>query len=83
MSIAGVGHFVLFFSIAVPASAQEQVTDQVGGVVLDNEIFAATHGEGLVRIDLSAGEKVIDVEARGINAPVQTSKRLLGFSGVT
>lgn len=61
--------------------AQEQITDQVAVTVLRNQIFAFTTEEGFVRADLSAGEEVLSVEARGLNALVHTSTRLLGFSG--
>lgn len=60
--------------------AEERITDQIGVAVLENKIFAATSGEGLVRVDLSAGERVIAIESRGVNAFVQTSTRLLAFS---
>jgi hypothetical protein len=62
------------------AIAQEKVTDQVAVIVLENRIFGATSDEGLVRLELSAGEKVFATEARGLNAFVHTSIRLLGFS---
>ena len=68
---------------AHPTAAQEKITDQVAVIVMRNHIFAATPDEGLIRLDLSAGEEVLAVEARGINALVQTSTRLLGFSGKT
>ncbi len=61
--------------------AQEKITDQVAVIVLENRIFAATSDEGLVRLELSAGEKVLATEARGLNAFVHTSIRILGFSG--
>ncbi|HLG22766.1 MAG TPA: hypothetical protein VI382_08110 [Candidatus Manganitrophaceae bacterium] len=64
-----------------PGFAEERITDQVGVVVLENRIFGATAGEGLVRVELSAGERVVAVQSRGINAFVRTSSRLLGFSG--
>lgn len=72
--------FVMFSAGA--ALAQERLTDQVAVAVLRNQVYAATPGEGLVRQELSAGERVLDVQSRGINALVRTSLRLLGFSGV-
>ena len=63
--------------------AQEKITDQVAVIVMKNRIYAATTEEGLTRVELAAGEEVLAVEARGINALVQTSTRLLGFSAKT
>jgi len=68
------------FLQAQPIAAQEKITDQVAVIVLNNQIFAATPDEGFVRLDLSAGEKVLATEAKGLNAFVHTSIRLLGFS---
>lgn len=62
------------------ATPQERITDDVAVTILRDQIFAATPGEGLPRVELSPGEQVVAVEARGINALVQTSMRLLGFS---
>ena len=62
------------------AGAQEKITDQVAVIVLSNQILAATPEEGFVRLELAAGERVLATEARGLNAFVQTSTRLLGFS---
>ncbi|MEK7871384.1 MAG: hypothetical protein AAB244_03300, partial [Nitrospirota bacterium] len=63
------------------AIAQNRITDQVAVTVVRQHLFAVTPGEGLIKKDLSAGEDVIAIEARGLNALVQTSSRLLGFSG--
>jgi len=62
------------------SNAQDRITDQVAVTVVRNQVFAITPREGLVRIGLSAGEEVLAVEARGLNALVHTSNRLLGFS---
>lgn len=72
--------FPLLFE-ALPVSAEERITDQVAVTVFRDHVIAVTSGEGLTRVDLSAGEEVAAVEARGLNALVQTSTRLLGFSG--
>lgn len=72
--------FVLGVFLLRSASAEERMTDQVGVAVLENKIYAATSGEGFFRVDLSAGERVIRVESRGLNALVLTSARLLAFS---
>jgi hypothetical protein len=73
--------FVL--AITEPLPAQERITDQVAVTVMRDQVFAATIGEGLIRVNLEAGEEVplTSIEAQGINALVVTSKRLLGFSG--
>lgn len=65
------------------SSAQERIADQVSVIVVRSHLFAATPDEGLIRLDLSAGEEVLSAEARGLNALVLTSTRLLGFSGKT
>jgi hypothetical protein len=65
---------------AQPIAAQEKITDQVAVIVLNNQILAATPDEGFVRVELAAGERVLEKETRGLNAFVQTSTRLLGFS---
>lgn len=62
------------------AASQEHITDQVALTVLRDQIFAATSGEGIVRIGLASGEQVLAMEARGLNALALTSRRLLGFS---
>jgi hypothetical protein len=62
------------------AAAQERITDQVAVTILRDQLYAATSAEGLVRVGLSSGERVLGSEARGINALVLTSIRLLGFS---
>jgi hypothetical protein len=62
-------------------TAQEKITDQVAVIILNNQILAATPDEGFARVELAAGERVLETEARGLNAFVQTSTRLLGFSG--
>lgn len=72
--------FLALFLPARPAAAQERIADQVGVAVLENKVFGVTPGEGLVRVDLSAGERVIAAEGRGLNAFVQTSSRLMAFS---
>ena len=56
------------------------ITDQVLLTVLRDRIFAATPTEGLMRVDLLAGEEILKIESKGLNALVQTSMRLLGFS---
>jgi hypothetical protein len=80
---ASVVSLVVVCLLTVPSSAHAQgplITDQVLITVLRDRIFAATPGEGLMRADLLAGEEIMKVESKGLNALVQTSVRLLGFS---
>lgn len=75
------GIFVLaLLTLSVGAGAQSPITDQILVTVLRDRIFAATPSEGLVRVDLLAGEEIQHSESKGLNALVQTSVRLLGFS---
>lgn len=77
-----VAAFLLVFILAEGrAGAEERIADQVAVAVLENKVYGVTPGEGLVRTDLSAGERVVGAESRGLNAFVQTSARLLAFSG--
>lgn len=76
---AGVLVLVLL-ALSAGASAQSPLTDQILITVLRDQVFAATPTEGLMRVDLLAGEEVLHSESKGLNALVQTSVRLLGFS---
>jgi len=81
--VAPVVAWLVVCLVGVPSSARAQsplITDQVLITVLRDRIFAATPGEGLMRADLLAGEEVMKIESKGVNALVQTSVRLLGFS---
>lgn len=62
------------------AASQERTTDQVAVSILRDQVVAVTAGEGLVRVGLTSGERVLGTEARGLNAIVITSTRLLGFA---
>lgn len=44
-------------------------------------LFGITAGEGIARQFLASGEDILVVEAKGVTGYVQTTKRLLGFSG--
>jgi len=70
--------FILF--TAQFAASQERISDQVAVTILRDQVFAVTAGEGLVRVGLASGERVIGSEARGLNAILLTATRLLGFS---
>ena len=61
--------------------ALEVVTDEVSITTDRRQIFAMTPGEGIARKPLAAGEKIFQTQAKGVTGFVQTSTRLLGFSG--
>lgn len=61
--------------------AQDVMTDQVSITFSRGQIFGLTSGEGVARQFLASGEDVVVVEARGVTGYVQTTRRLLGFSG--
>ncbi len=63
------------------AQAQDKISDEVAVAVSRGRVLGITSGGGFVRARLSAGETVLLTESKGINALVQTSDRLLGFSG--
>lgn len=69
--------------LQVPLSSlgQEIITDQVSLTVERGQIFGVTPGEGIARQFLASGETIVVMEAKGVTGYVQTSKRLLGFSG--
>jgi len=60
---------------------QELITDQVTIAVEGGHVFGITSGEGIARKLLTSGEEILVIEARGVTGFVQTTKRLLGFSG--
>jgi hypothetical protein len=63
------------------AAAQNVITDQVAITSGQGKLFGLTPGEGISREFLAAGENVLVIEAKGVTGFVQTSTRLLGFSG--
>src|SRR5439155_21579796 len=80
--VASVVLLLVMCLLNVSSSARAQtplITDQVLITVLRDQIFAATPGEGLMRAGLLAGEGIIKIESKGLNALVRTSVRLLGF----
>ncbi len=72
---------VVVFSWPIVAHAQAKISDEVRVVVSQGRLLGITGGSGFVSARLSAGETVVLTESKGINALVQTSGRLLGFSG--
>ena len=61
--------------------SQEVVTDQVTITLARGQLFGITSGEGIARRVLAPGEDVLVVESKGVTGFVQTTTRLLGFSG--
>lgn len=70
-------------SIFLPSHAVTQtvITDQVAITSGQGKLFGLTSGEGVARRFLAAGEEVLVIETKGVTGFVQTSARLLGFSG--
>jgi len=67
--------------LANNAAAQNVITDQVAITTEQGKLFGLTSGEGISREFLASGEDVLVIEAKGVTGFVQTSTRLLGFSG--
>jgi hypothetical protein len=63
------------------AAAQNVITDQVAITSGQGKLFGLTPGEGISREILASGEDVLVIETKGVTGFVQTSTRLLGFSG--
>ena len=63
------------------AKTQNVITDQVAITSGQGKLFGLTSGEGISRKILAAGEDILVIEAKGVTGFVQTSTRLLGFSG--
>jgi len=75
MTLVGLG----FWTDRAPA--QEVLTDQVSITSERGQLFGITSGEGIARQFLASGESILVVETKGVTGYVQTTKRLLGFSG--
>jgi hypothetical protein len=74
---AVVGFMLITFSLV---EAQSPISAQVLVTMVKDQLFAITPTEGFVKEDLIAGEEVVSTSSAGLNALVQTSTRLLGFS---
>ncbi|MGP0595050.1 hypothetical protein ACTRXD_21230 [Nitrospira sp. T9] len=61
--------------------SQEVVTDQVTLTSARGKLYGITSGEGIASKVLTSGEDVLVVESKGVTGYVQTTARLLGFSG--
>ncbi len=70
--------FLVFSGAGV---AEEMLADEVSITADHREIFGMTSGEGIARKPLDAGEQILEMKAKGVTGFVQTSTRLLGFSG--
>ncbi|GJL53276.1 MAG: hypothetical protein NPIRA02_04080 [Nitrospirales bacterium] len=71
-------------ALAFPSAdvwAQERLTDQVDVTVSKGRVLGIHRGEGIARIPLAAGEDIEKLQAKGVTGYVQTSLRLLGYSG--
>ncbi|TLY19238.1 MAG: hypothetical protein E6K68_10005 [Nitrospirae bacterium] len=71
---------VCLLGLCSHARAQGPLLDQILVTVQRDRVFAVTPVEGIMRVDLLAGEEVLNVSSVGLNALVRTSVRLLGFS---
>lgn len=80
-SIAAITVTILVSLGPMLAQAQDKISDEVVVAVSRGRVLGITSGSGFVSARLSAGETVLLTESKGINALVQTSDRLLGFSG--
>jgi len=72
---------VLGVFFADNAATQTVITDQVAITSGHGKLFGLTPGEGIARKVLSSGEEILVIETKGVTGFVQTSRRLLGFSG--
>lgn len=72
--------FLMVFPFSTVWS-QERITDQVAVTVNKGRVLGIHRGEGIARIPLAAGEDIVDIQAKGVTGFVQTSLRLLGYSG--
>ncbi len=61
--------------------AHEVTSDRVSIAVGQGQVFGITSREGIARLVLGAGEQVVARDAKGVTGFVQTTSRLLGFSG--
>ncbi len=64
-----------------PVWSQESITDQVEVTVNQGRLLGIHSGEGIARIPLAAGERIVQIQAKGITGFAHTSLRLLGYSG--
>ncbi len=64
------------------STAQKVLTDRVSITTGQGQVFGLTSREGIARQALGAGEEVLTIEAKGVTGFVQTTERLLGFSGL-
>ncbi len=79
VAIIGSVVFGVFNSVS---AGQKVLTDSVSITTSQGQLFGVTSREGIARQVLGAGEAVLTIEAKGDTGFVQTTERLLGFSGV-
>ncbi len=63
------------------SQAHEVIANQVIITSERGQLFGITAHEGITQQSLTSGEKIVEIEAKGVTGFVQTTKRLLGFSG--
>ena len=83
LAVAAWVHAGTLLVLSAPSLAQSPLNDQILVTILRDHVFAATPTEGLMRVDLLAGEEVMGTMSKGLNALVLTTNRLLGFSSQT
>ena len=81
VAVAFIGSVVLGVFNSVSAG-QKVLTDSVSITTKQGQLFGLTSREGIARQVLGAGEEVLTIEVKGDTGFVQTTKRLLGFSGL-
>jgi len=75
--------FVLLAVLATPAGVLAERLPEASVSVGNDTVFGLTGTNTPVEFGLAAGEKVVYHSAKGINALVETTTRLLGFSSQT
>ena len=77
-----IGYLFVVHGLSISTAwSQERITDQVTVTVNKGRLFGIHSGEGIARIPLAAGESIVTIKAKGLTGFVQTSVRLLGYSG--
>ncbi len=61
--------------------AHDGLNDRVSIIAHQGQLFGITSREGIARHVLGAGEQVLEIDSQGVTGFVQTTTRLLGFSG--
>ena len=61
--------------------AHDGLNDRVSIITHQGQLFGITSREGIARQVLGAGEQIVEIDSQGVTGFVQTTTRLLGFSG--